>query len=364
MRLRETLTLSIMNASCILLFLYVFEGKTMLFSFMLAGRTFNVQFGGNVAALSVLSILIVILAIFIVIHRSNLDMRRLLAAVLTGEVGSLFGLVAFIFGIAYIGWITDYLREREPFYALISFELLLINIGVFVLLLEGREVKPPSEKDEPEPKRVLIFALSRPSLIPPPKDHKEIKNLPRRVICTLWEIELGKLEEQKSEGSQRSENLTSSDDNRKPKKSGQRLNWEVPLRSVVHHMDRLERIYVLVSNESRYEEFEEGVLYFLRSRGKKVKVERTRHLDFDDYSEILAALLNLIAKVKRDGYSDEDFSFNISGGTSAVTAALIIAAIKEGRQVEYITQTGGPALKRIDVNEVQVNMFLGRLGMG
>ncbi|NPB03725.1 MAG: hypothetical protein GXO39_04850 [Thermotogae bacterium] len=356
LRLKETLALFSVNMLCISLVLYGFEDRTIPFSFVVVGKTFDVMFEGNVAILSVLGISVAILAIFIVRHRTNLDMRRLLAAVLTGEVGSLFGLVAFIFGIAYIGWITDYLREREPFYAIISFELLLVNIEVFILLLKGREVESSPMREEPEPKKILIFALSKPN---------SERNLIHKVICALWEIELRKLKEQKFKDSQRSEKPKSSEENKKTKKSGQRLNWEVPLRSIVQHISRLERIYVLVSPKSgmKYGEFEKGILFFLESRGKEVKMESSQPLDFNNYGEILTALSHLIAKAKMEGYSDDDFSFNISGGTSAVTAALIIAAIKEGRQVEYVTQEPNSKLKRIDVNEIQVNMFLGKLGV-
>lgn len=348
MRLKETTILFFVNALCVFFFLYNFKDGTIPLSFVFVNKTFEIQFKEIYAIFSFFGILIAILTILIVIRKPDLDMGKLLKAVLTGEIGSLFGLVGFISGIVYIGWITDYLREKEPFYALVSFELLLINVEAFVLLLKGEEIR--SGKGEPEPKRILIFALSKPNLK---------GNLPCKVFQALLEME-SKIKGGKANDPQKSVKFKHPE---KGNKSRRKFNWEVPLRSVVHHMGRLERIYVLVSDASRYEEFKEGVLSFLSTRGKEVKMESTQHLDFDDYNEILTALLNLITKAKRDGYSDDDFSFNISGGTSAVTAALIIAAIKEGRQAEYVAQTNVPTLRGIDVNEIQVKTFLGRLGI-
>jgi len=102
----------------------------------------------------------------------------------------------------------------------------------------------------------------------------------------------------------------------------------------------LEKAYILVSNESA--NFKEQLRDVLGDGECISFVPKQGGVDFNDYEGIHKELLEVLREIKRDGYKDEDISVFISAGTSAVTLALTMFAVKEGRQVEYIKQSNKP----------------------
>ncbi len=135
-----------------------------------------------------------------------------------------------------------------------------------------------------------------------------------------------------------------------------RLNWAPLLRSVFFHTPALKRIYLLVSYESHHlrEDMERILNEYSRATGNSFEVKFSDPVDFNSYDDIHSELRKMIKEIKRDGYTDMDISVYISGGTSAVTLALTLLAVKEGRQVEYLFQTRNPEEAHI----VSINISL------
>ncbi|MDQ7083108.1 MAG: hypothetical protein Q9N34_09330 [Aquificota bacterium] len=123
-----------------------------------------------------------------------------------------------------------------------------------------------------------------------------------------------------------------------------RLNWAPLLRAIFFHTPVLEKVYLLVSHQSVKDK--QKLLRILdeykRITGEDFEVSFSEPVDFNSYEDIHFQLKKNIKEVKRNGYRDTDISIYISGGTSAVTLALTLLAVKEGRQVEYLPQLQGP----------------------
>jgi len=135
-----------------------------------------------------------------------------------------------------------------------------------------------------------------------------------------------------------------------------RLNWAPLLRSIFFHTPTLKKIYLLTSEEShRNRDIMEKILNeYKRTTGNSFEVNFSDPIDFNSYDEIHSELIKMIKEIKRDGYTDIDISIYISGGTSAVTLALTLLAVKEGRQVEYLIQTKNPE----DSHIISINISL------
>jgi len=298
--------------------------------------------------------LLLILAGIFVKRRPDVNTRRVMGAILGGQVGSLFGLTVFLAIIVFASWTADYLREGEFYMAAASILMVLTNVLLFAILLR-MPASSSSSTRQPYKKRILIMPLSipNPDCCKASEDNqsprKEEKS-PCREKCKCEE-ECGK--------------KILSSINRillNPSQPHERCNWRVPLMSVEHHAKTLERIYVITSRESSkcFHIFREGVRGYLN----KVKIEEIGPVDFNDYDEVLNRLLATLKVIRRDGYGDEDLTFNISGGTSAVTAALTVAAVREGHQAEYVEQKrkdpqDPPKLLRIDVRPGDVWRAMG-----
>jgi len=316
----------------------------------------------GIAYLICLIFIILLLTACLLIKRPTLNFRRIVASLLGGDIGTLFGLVTMVWAVVYLGWITDYLREGYPLASTISAELFLINLLLFMCLMVRLEIKGRG-KGEPDPKKVLILPLSIPNLdkllnnlSDVPKEFKdEIERKKKgyyKILRCL--IERFVHNRERCRIGQHSVEISKFDG----------FNWKVGALSIAHHFPELERVYLITSNESSnyFDEFAKGVEEFSKASGKKeIKVEEVGPLDFDDYLQILRRLDETLMRINRLGYRDTDISFNISGGTSAVTAAIIIAAVKEGRQIEYLEQRTGRKLVKIDVSFLQVKKLLGEL---
>ena len=71
----------------------------------------------------------------------------------------------------------------------------------------------------------------------------------------------------------------------------------------------------------------------------KAELVKSNPVDFNSLQDCLYELYRLLHVEVFPKYRDEDISMNISSGTATVSAAMIIASVKEGRQVEYVEQT-------------------------
>ncbi len=252
----------------------------------------------------------------------NVDVKSIASAVLSGSFPTGSALFSVLIFAVYSSWMADYLKlshGEADLYRAVSVLVFLSGLP-FVFSLSLKRTEPTRSKGV-EPKRVYVCALS----------------VPRGESVHRLLEEFGKVRDLGRLG------------------SVLKHNWIPVLMSLSLHRETLERAYILVSRESsRYRESFRELVRGILGKGIANRIEFVppEGLSFDDYTEIHGELVKLSRRVRRDGYGDEDISVYISGGTSAVTLALTLFAVKEGRQVEYLSQTNPPEGMRIEKIDV------------
>ncbi len=297
-----------------------------------------------------ISIMVNILILLILIglmysKKPDTNFRKMIRDVLGGNIGTVFGLTALILELVLIGWITDYLREGI-YWAAASSALMFFNILMLFMLMtsvpRGRHVKRVPEK-----KKILIFALSIPKINPKSGSHS------KQYCNDYWElmrcIILEKLSKQNH------------DENCKNMLKNCNTNLELPARYIAYHLGTVEKVLILVSKNGSDRYYKDFVCTLKGAIPRKDSptFQMIGPADFNNYQEILDCIKNALKKIFQEGYTDRDISFMISPGTSAVTAALIISAVRDGRQVEYFTQDEKKELISIDVNILDVRRLFG-----
>ena len=269
----------------------------------------------------------------------RLKLGRYLKTLLTQPSGPFLKEFATFFSIiSQITWAVDSIRD---------FSLFVVSEGTFTgsptpdshLIILGYSVLflifvplsyinffvTPQKKTEkigkPSPRKILFIALSDPK--------RGENNYPDNQIQRLKE-KLNSL------------NLSNLEKPSEEMFKDLRGNWTPALRAVLHENEHLEKVFVLLSNEVKdyFGNFLEflKVIPFLKSRidRKELDIIPLGPCDFNEFKEVHRRLNDGLDKVKN--YHDEDISFNITGGTAAVSVAMIIEAVYEKRQAEYIRQ--------------------------
>ncbi len=238
------------------------------------------------------------MSVFFLIKQINekpeVELRSLVRSLISGSIPGYSTFMIVILFIVYTSWFADFLAQGSFYKALASF---LFTAGLAPLYAMHIEYKLGKETDR-VPKKILISALSKPSGKASLEELKE--------AFTKGEKALIELNKEKWH------------------------NWVPFLRLYIFHKDTLHRWFMLVSKESQEEKFKEII-------GEQEKIE-TYEANFDNYNDISSKLFRILKEIRSEGYSDDDISVYISGGTSAVTLALTLFAVKDGRQVEYIRQ--------------------------
>ena len=247
-----------------------------------------------------LPVAIAILIICFFIHRKKkpeVYLRHIVRSLISGSFPGYSTFFIVVLFIVYTSWLAEFLKEGSFYKALSS---LLFTIGLIPLYALSIEPKLGA-KTERRPKKILISALSEPR---GKASFKELKEAYAKGETGLIELNKEKWH-----------------------------NWIPFLRLYLFHRDTLHKWFMLVSERSQVEKFKEIV-----GEWEKIK---TYEADFDDYNDISSKLYKILKDIRREGYDDEDVSVYISGGTSAITLALTLFAVKDGRQVEYIRQDNG-----------------------
>ncbi|RUM28853.1 MAG: hypothetical protein DSY42_07620 [Aquifex sp.] len=278
----------------------------------------------------IIAFLLSLVALLLIIHfylqnKSEISLKSIFGSVLSASFPTYTALFSTILFVVYTAWFADYLKsyfekQNNVEYLIKAAISFLYSIGIFPVFVLSLKTEKPKRSKDIEPKKVLISALSYPYGWV--KDEEEVK----------------KLKEALKKGEEALKEL-------------ERNNWVPILRSMLRHKDSLEHWYILVSNKSgEYKElFYEIVESFDKEIAEKIKfIPQYGEISFDNYDDIYEELRKILKEIRRNGFSDEDISVFISGGTSAVTLALTIFAIKEGRQVEYMSQESKELLK-IDI---------------
>ncbi len=267
-----------------------------------------------------------LLLLYILVKRNRISIGKFFSRVISGNVNSCLGVFTIIVFFIALSMSTDKFMiwlERDDFNSITLAAIYLlagINTAILFILSQSYFYKEGSQQyDKPEQKKVLIVALSRFGYVKGAKGDRE---------TFLKEIRDNKLDESK-------------------------CTWAIPFRSIKHHIPKLEKVIVLVSSETDKEFnnfkaiWEEFQKYY---NTNKIKLIKSNPVNFNSLQDCLHELHRLLRVEVFPKYKDEDISMNISSGTAIVSAAMIIASVKEGRQVEYIEQTNTEKSKLLSVN--------------
>lgn len=214
-----------------------------------------------------------------------------------------------VIGLLFLtGWTTDAIREGTFFDGVSNF----LNMSSFLFLFV---ILHPEEKDPgeiPVPSKVLVMALSK----------FNTKNLP---AATTNAAGIALLSDALKSQTLEESRIT---------------NWAPIFLSLIHHRPQLKKVILLVSPQAGQflPDFKSLAVELKTSYGLDFELVTVEELDLDNWNMVLekthaALALTSLLKLKRD-----DLTFNISGGTAAVSAALMLLALKGNWQVEYFKQ--------------------------
>ncbi len=272
-----------------------------------------------------------LLTLIYICKKPHIELRSIISSALTGSFPSFAAFVSMVLFIIFTSWLADDLRNATNSIGIINATLdVIYTLGLLpAFALSIPEYKPKSgSSTKPEPKKVLISALSD------PRSGDEVFSELKSKFKEAY--------------------LQSSFEEAEEILKGLKMNWIPLLRSYLFHKKKqtIEILYVLISNESgRFKDKFKEII------DNKTPVQFSEKVDFNDYDAIHIELLKILKDIRRNGYTDEDISVFISGGTSAVTLALTMFALKEGRQVEYVKQDESKDIVKIDIGLIDLYSF-------
>ena len=239
--------------------------------------------------------------------------------VITGLILVLLSLIA--------GWIPDGLTaivfdgEREKGIKMLSFSLVLLAL----LLLFGWWVSKRGNFDvnvkRPEKKKVLILFLS------PVRGREE-------DLALLKELSFQAVD------------------------SSPFRSWEMPLRAVAYHAEKLEKLIVLTSPQSsqQFPLFKRLLTSFFKENLRLLPIleraEEVRVNDFEDIEEVFGALNAIYKRLVKEGYKDKDVMLDVTGGQKTVSIAGAFMTLYRGREFQYISTNDKENIKSYDVEFV------------
>jgi hypothetical protein len=269
--------------------------------------------------------------------RTAKEFSGVLRYLLIGEVGGLIGLIGFLSEFVLSSLLAEYIKNmianedlmKNAGLAITTF-LNMFSVGfVFVYFFDKQLQIRPSKGREPRP--VLIFGLSEPKGITDKEKYKKfVSDLPG--------------------------------------------NYEPIFELLEFHKDALKEIHVLFSDktETKNDKGKNGFDYLydiLRSLGVYHKVKDNIYpykCDFNDEESIKEEIAKINIEIKK--YEDREISIYISGGTSLVTAILILLGLERDRQIEYSIQQPPksselPEIKAIEISKDDALLFLKTLAL-
>ena len=285
--------------------------------------------------------IIICTILFLRIKRKGIKFGGFLSRIISGSVNSVLGVYTIIIFLITFSMFQNKLeafidsRDWSVFYLSVIYLLTGINTAFLFMLSQSHFYQQVSKQDDkPQKKKVLIVALSR--------FYYDKKDREKNINEFLNEIANKQLDESK-------------------------YSWAVPLRSVKYHGNGgrdsvLEKVIILVSDETssnpkvnsntyNFNDFRKVWREFCKHYGVNIgdPIE-SNPVKFDNLRSCLRELDRLIHEEVFPEYKDEDISMNISSGTAIVSAAMVIASVKEGRQIEYIEQKERRIKKLVGVN--------------
>ncbi len=250
--------------------------------------------------------------------------------IINGNISGYYGLTGLLFIVIALNITSNYLfnfldkMDISSLLYAVTYLLNIISFGFLYLILY------PERKSETNyklaPRKILIMALSKPN--------KDVSELRDYILDNKIDTE------------------------------NSRINWQLPLRALNFHKDTSQKCYFLVSKESlsQFEEFKKLAGLIIGSE-KVDNIIEAVETDFNDDDNIMDSLHNILKRIAKMGFENEDISVNISGGTSAVTACLTIFALEDKRQIEYFAQTDQAKHKALDISREHAIRFLTNLSI-
>ncbi|NPA33857.1 MAG: hypothetical protein GXO48_02890 [Chlorobi bacterium] len=296
------------------------------------------------------AVLLMTIAIYIIIfvwkrHKAIISLRDVIVSLISGGMGfsGIISMLAFLIGV---GWLTDDLREGKYCLALSSLGLIGSISGLYALSITVKR----KTKKKIYPTKVLFSALS----IPPNQENPN----PKEVIDKIKQL----YDETRYVSGQFPQVPSSTIRNTPMGNILYPLLWRIKY----SNMKKM-HIYFIISKQVCERElttvFKEILILISQQIGNnqtRIEVNFSDPVDFNDYHAISQELECMLNKALRK-HDEEDIAFNISPGTSAVTSAMILAALKEARQIEYITQTTDSKdpveLRAFDITEEEILRF-------
>ncbi len=224
------------------------------------------------------------------------------------------------------GW--DLVVEHHVVTFALALEFIILMPLIYIRFIFPVRRLPAHRK--PLPRKVLIMGLSLPLGDNAPEKQKELL---RRKLEELGNPRLPNEEALKSlQG-----------------------NWIPALRAILYENGSLELVILILSDSTKgyFDDFIEFIklVPHLKERleSENLKVSGSNEVDANDFVAVRKEIERIMAKIRN--YDDSDISFNITGGTSMMSAAMILEAVVGERQAEYVRQSGDRELIRIDVSE-------------
>ncbi len=224
------------------------------------------------------------------------------------------------------GW--DPVVEHHVVTFALAIEFIILMPLIYIRFIFPIRQMPAHRK--PLPRKVLIMGLSLPLRDNAPEKQKD-----------LLRQKLEKLGNPKLPEEQKLKDLHG--------------NWIPSLRAILHENDSLELVILILSDRTKgyFDDFIDFIKLVpqLKERLEQgsLKVIGSNEIDANDFVAVRKEIERIMARIRN--YDDRDISFNITGGTAMMSAAMILEAVVGERQAEYVRQSGDRELIRIDVSE-------------
>jgi len=118
-------------------------------------------------------------------------------------------------------------------------------------------------------------------------------------------------------------------------------NFKMPLLAIQHHQTRLEKVAVIVSNESKnnFEDFKLATQKLLKDFDT-TKVEQYEVKDFEDAKEVFDKIESVYNSYKNICKKESEILIDVTGGQKTVSIAASMLVLPNDRQLQYVTYSG------------------------
>lgn len=113
--------------------------------------------------------------------------------------------------------------------------------------------------------------------------------------------------------------------------------WEMVIRAIEHHSEKLKVLYVLTSQMTSplIPLFKQVVNKLFLSI--EVREFKDRGIEFQDIKEVFESVEELYNRVKEEGYKEEEIIVDVTGGQVTNSIAGAIATLTFGRKFQYVS---------------------------